>query len=127
MKITARAFATTVAMAGLLAAGVARADDYPAPKPLNAESQAPNKGFSGSKGAKIAYMPPATESNYYIAIGDHRGPYYHDGTDTIWPCAESGVRMDWPTLYDKTSWIESTLGFSCVRAASGANAYMRCF
>jgi ribose transport system substrate-binding protein len=70
MKISARAFAVTVALAGLYAASVARADDYPMPKPLNIESQAPNKGFSGSKGAKIAYMPPATESNYYIAIGE---------------------------------------------------------
>lgn len=70
MRIIARAFAATVAIVGLLATSVARADDYPAPKPLNAESQAPNKGFSGSKGAKIAYMPPATESNYYIAIGE---------------------------------------------------------
>jgi ribose transport system substrate-binding protein len=71
MNISARAFAVIVAFAGLLAASVARADDdYPTPKPLNTESQAPNKGFSGSKGAKIAYMPPATESNYYIAIGE---------------------------------------------------------
>ena len=37
MKITARAFAAAAAMAGLLAAGVARAEDYLAPKPLNAE------------------------------------------------------------------------------------------
>jgi len=70
MRIVARALAATVAIAGLLATSAARADDYPAPKPLNAESQAPSKGFSGSKGAKIAYMPPATESNYYIAIGE---------------------------------------------------------
>ena len=34
------------------------------------KSQAPIKSFGGSKGAKIAYMPPATEFNYYIAIGE---------------------------------------------------------
>ena len=51
--------------------GGALADEaYPAPKPLKPAAQAPIKGFSGSKGAKIAYMPPATEFNYYIAIGE---------------------------------------------------------
>ena len=50
--------------------GAAQSQDYPAPKPLKTESQAPIKGFGGSKGAKIAYMPPATEFNYYIAIGE---------------------------------------------------------
>src|ERR1700733_12850251 len=70
MKISARVLAAGLAMASLIAAGATRADDYPAPKPLSAESQAPDKGFSGAKGAKIAYMPPATESNYYIAIGE---------------------------------------------------------
>jgi ribose transport system substrate-binding protein len=43
---------------------------YPAPKPLDAAAQAPIKDFPGSKGARIAYMPPATEFNYYIAIGE---------------------------------------------------------
>jgi hypothetical protein len=54
----------------------------------------------------------------HIAVGDDRGPYYADGSGSFWPCAENGVRMDWPTLYDKTSWIESTLGFTCTRVAS---------
>lgn len=70
MKITGRTLAAAIAVVSLLAAGAARADDYPAPKPLNPESQALIKGFNGSKGAKIAYMPPATEFNYYIAIGE---------------------------------------------------------
>lgn len=70
MKITGRTLAVAIAVGGLLAASAARADDYPAAKPLKAESQAPIKGFNGSKGAKIAYMPPATEFNYYIAIGE---------------------------------------------------------
>ena len=48
----------------------AMAADYPAPKPLAAAAQAPTAGFKGSKGARIAYMPPATEFNYYIAIGE---------------------------------------------------------
>ena len=62
--------ATAIAAAGLLSIGAAQSQDYPAPKPLKTESQAPIKGFGGSKGAKIAYMPPATEFNYYIAIGE---------------------------------------------------------
>lgn len=74
---------------------------------------------------------PATRyySGYYIAVGDHRGPYYVDG-QFPWSCAESGVRMDWPTLYDKVSWIESTLrvvygsSFACTRYSGG---YMRCW
>jgi ribose transport system substrate-binding protein len=70
MKLSGRALTAAMAMAGLLIAGAARAQDYPAPKPLNPESQAPVKGYKGSKGARIAYMPPATEFNYYIAIGE---------------------------------------------------------
>ena len=36
----------------------------------NLNRQAPIKGYGGSKGANIAYMPPATEFNYYVAIGE---------------------------------------------------------
>jgi len=51
--------------------------DYTAPEPafnpvpLDAGAQAScaNVAFDGSKAAKIAYMPPATEFNYYQAIG----------------------------------------------------------
>ena len=41
------------------------------PVPLDAGAQAScaNVAFDGSKPAKIAYMPPATEFNYYQAIG----------------------------------------------------------
>lgn len=57
--------------AGVLAVGgAAHAADYAAPKPLEASAQAPIKDFKGSQGARIAYMPPATEFNYYIAIGE---------------------------------------------------------
>ena len=74
---------------------------------------------------------PATRyyGGYYIAVGDHGGPPY-GYTER---CAGYGIRMDWATLYDKVSWIESTLrlsygsSFSCNRYSSGANAYMRCF
>lgn len=69
----------------------------------------------------------------YIAVGDHRGPYYVDVSDSFWPCAEANVRMDWPTLYDKVNFIETTLrgvygaAFSCGRYSAGSTAYMRCW
>ena len=64
-----------LAIAGLAlgfawSASAAADEAYPAPKPLQASAQAPIKDFKGSKGARIAYMPPATEFNYYIAIGE---------------------------------------------------------
>lgn len=57
------------AAAALLMTGAAPAEDYAAPQPLEAAAQAPIQGFGGSDGARIAYMPPATEFVYYIAIG----------------------------------------------------------
>src|SRR5262245_20064605 len=65
-----------VAVASILVAGLVYSsttvaqESYPAPKPLEAAAQAPIKDLPGSKGAQIAYMPPATEFNYYIAIGE---------------------------------------------------------
>jgi ribose transport system substrate-binding protein len=70
MSWLGRGLKAAMAMTALLIAGAASAQDYPAPKPLKPESQAPIKGYKGSKGARIAYMPPATEFNYYIAIGE---------------------------------------------------------
>jgi len=74
---------------------------------------------------------PATRlyDGYYIATGSHGGP---PATYTQ-RCVEPPWRMDWATLHDKASWIESVLRisygstFSCNRYGSGANAYMRCF
>lgn len=66
-------FKTMIAAAALVVAaavGSSFAQEYAKPKPLKAEAQAPIRGFKGSKGARIAYMPPATEFNYYIAIGE---------------------------------------------------------
>ena len=71
MKLSRREFSAMLGVSALaLSVGAGWADSYPAPVPLKAEAQAPIKGFKGSKGAKIAYMPPATEFNYYIAIGE---------------------------------------------------------
>jgi ribose transport system substrate-binding protein len=41
----------------------------PVPLDPGAQASCANVAFDGSKAAKIAYMPPATEFNYYQAIG----------------------------------------------------------
>jgi len=74
---------------------------------------------------------PATRfvNGYYVALGDHGGP----PAGYTQRCVEYGIRMDWASLHDKTSWLESVLrisygsAFSCSRFGAGAGAYMRCF
>jgi ribose transport system substrate-binding protein len=62
---------TTTAAAALLALGTAAfAQGYPAPVPLASGAQAPIAAKDTSGGVRIAYMPPATEFAYYIAIGE---------------------------------------------------------
>ena len=51
-------------------AGRAEAADYPAPVPLKDGAQADTKVLKTGDKITIAYMPPATEFNYYIAIGE---------------------------------------------------------
>lgn len=54
-----------------LAANVAFAEDYPTPVPLMDGAQAPITAMKPKNDTyRIAYMPPATEFNYYIAIGE---------------------------------------------------------
>jgi ribose transport system substrate-binding protein len=48
----------------------AYADDYPMSVPLMEGAQAPIDAITPVNDTfRIAYMPPATEFNYYIAIG----------------------------------------------------------
>lgn len=58
------------AAVGLAAGGAAFAVDYPAPQPLQPGVQAPVAKHEAKDKLRIAYMPPATEFNYYIAIGE---------------------------------------------------------
>ena len=52
-------------------AGSVQAGDYPTPVPLQEGAQAPIDAISPkNESYRIAYMPPATEFNYYIAIGE---------------------------------------------------------
>jgi ribose transport system substrate-binding protein len=53
-----------------LAATSALAVDYPAPKPMQEGAQADTAALENDGQVRIAYMPPATEFNYYIAIGE---------------------------------------------------------
>jgi ribose transport system substrate-binding protein len=63
IRIAAAALVSGVA----LAAGAA---EYGTPQPLAEGAQAPIAAREGDGPARIAYMPPATEFNYYIAIGE---------------------------------------------------------
>jgi ribose transport system substrate-binding protein len=63
------AITTAIAIAAGLAAP-AYAADYPAPKSLKEGAQAATSTIKATKPYRIAYMPPATEFNYYIAIGE---------------------------------------------------------
>jgi len=61
----------TLAAATIFAfASAGFAQDYPAPVPLAEGAQAPIAAVDTSDGIRIAYMPPATEFAYYIAIGE---------------------------------------------------------
>ena len=54
----------------LLGSGAALAIDYPEAKPLKQGSQADLSKIAKQDKVVIAYMPPATEFNYYMAIGE---------------------------------------------------------
>ncbi len=62
----------TALAAGIAAfASTAMSADYPAPVPLAEGAQAPIDAITPTNETfRIAYMPPATEFNYYIAIGE---------------------------------------------------------
>jgi ribose transport system substrate-binding protein len=71
MRLTRRHLTALMgAGAMMLAASPAFAVDYPAPQPLKEGAQADNAKIAKSDKVVIAYMPPATEFNYYIAIGE---------------------------------------------------------
>jgi ribose transport system substrate-binding protein len=66
-----RLIATLAASAALaMTAGMAAAIDYAAPQALQEGAQAPIVKHEAKDSLRIAYMPPATEFNYYIAIGE---------------------------------------------------------
>jgi ribose transport system substrate-binding protein len=73
MKIgfSRRTFALMLAASpALLWAGTGLAAEYAAPQPLKEGARADVKALKNDGKIRIAYMPPATEFNYYIAIGE---------------------------------------------------------
>lgn len=69
--LTRRRFSLVLSASLLtLTTTMAFAADYPKPQPLKDGSQADNSKLTKSDKVVIAYMPPATEFNYYIAIGE---------------------------------------------------------
>lgn len=71
-RLISRRTFTVLGAASLLSlsTGAAFAIDYPAPAPLKAGSQADMSALKAGNKITIAYMPPATEFAYYIAIGE---------------------------------------------------------
>lgn len=67
-SLTRRTLLATSAL--LLAPGLAGAVEYGTPQPLADGSQAPIAAREDDGALRIAYMPPATEFAYYIAIGE---------------------------------------------------------
>jgi len=83
------------ALAACLAfAGVAGAVDYPPAVPLAAGAQAPLQMHEGGD-VRIAYMPPATEFNYYIAIGEGvKAEAAKGGVETFMLAPQSGADIN---------------------------------
>ncbi len=69
--MTKRLMNTTLAAGFAMLATVTFAENYPTPVPLQDGAQAPIDAIAPTNEVfRIAYMPPATEFNYYIAIGE---------------------------------------------------------
>jgi ribose transport system substrate-binding protein len=78
-----------------LTASAALAVDYPAPQPLESEAQADVSRLSSDGDLSIAYMPPATEFNYYIAIGEGiKSEAEKAGVDTFMLAPQSGADIN---------------------------------
>jgi ribose transport system substrate-binding protein len=95
MMMTCRSMLAALAAATLLAGGPVLAADYAQPKALAKGAQAPISGFGGSQGVRVAYMPPATEFNYYIAIGEGiKAIAAEKGVETFMLAPQSGADIN---------------------------------
>jgi ribose transport system substrate-binding protein len=61
---------TLLAATAISVTGAAHAAEYPAPVPMQDGAQADVSALSNDGDLRIAYLPPATEFPYYIAIGE---------------------------------------------------------
>jgi len=93
---TGMIFAATFAgtLAGMIA--TASAADYPAPVPLDKGSQAPIDAIeTKNETFRIAYMPPATEFNYYIAVGEGiKAVAEEEGVEVFMLAPQSGADIN---------------------------------
>lgn len=92
-----RLFKTAPALVLLATLGTAAfAQDYPAPKPMKEGSQAPIEAIvKKDHKLRIAYMPPATEFNYYIAIGEGiKAVAAEKGVDVFMLAPQSGADIN---------------------------------
>ena len=80
----------------LLGSGAALAVDYPEAKPLKQGSQADLSKIAKQDKVVIAYMPPATEFNYYIAIGEgiKAAAAANPGVETFMLAPQSGADIN---------------------------------
>jgi len=90
--ITRRAFIAGLGVSALaMIAGSAMAAEYGTPQPLKEGAQADIKALKNDGKIRIAYMPPATEFNYYIAIGEGiKAEAQAQGVETFMLAPQSG-------------------------------------
>lgn len=86
----------TLAVSLAALATVALAQDYPAPVPLAEGAQAPIDAIAPkNEPFRIAYMPPATEFNYYIAIGEGiKAVAEEEGAEVFMLAPQSGADIN---------------------------------
>lgn len=86
----------TLAVSLAALATVALAQDYPAPVPLAEGAQAPIEAIAPkNEPFRIAYMPPATEFNYYIAIGEGiKAVAEEEGAEVFMLAPQSGADIN---------------------------------
>jgi ribose transport system substrate-binding protein len=93
MKILTKLMTTVFAVG--LSSSVALAASYQKPKPLEDGSQAPVAELKNDGSLRIAYMPPATEFNYYIAIGEGiRNLAAEEGVEVFMMAPQSGADIN---------------------------------
>ncbi|WP_114391336.1 sugar ABC transporter substrate-binding protein [Notoacmeibacter marinus] len=87
---------TTLIVGFAVLASVAHAEDYPTPVPLADGAQAPIDAIKPKNETfRIAYMPPATEFNYYIAIGEGiKAVAKEEGVEVFMLAPQSGADIN---------------------------------
>jgi ribose transport system substrate-binding protein len=94
--ITRRVFGILAAATALsLSLPVGQAAEYAAPQPLQQGAQADTSKLKNDGSITIAYMPPATEFNYYIAIGEGiKAEAAAAGTEVFMLAPQSGADIN---------------------------------